>query len=302
MSLHRPGVHQLDRWQHQVSLLTGRSRTSQTPSLRAGQRNRVPEETGHVAGRFLDRLAFLQADCSEVELQQYNDEANLLLRQLPMHHTLRTYAAREGLELPGRPGYFYFKRCQELLCVVEASQSLNSSSSSSSATTVVAEPRQSREAVAETPEKSSPYCQFSCQNLFVLIAYRRTNRTYNCAREMSKVLTAVSTDRAKKDRFAPKTLRAQSENTGSQRNNSRFAEKSPSARKRPAEVDEILGQARVGVEGSSASLGSGSNVVRETLRKKTKVLPFGQVPNYGDCVQLGAQDALAYLGDCSSSE
>eukprot|EP00747_Dinoflagellata_sp_TGD_P183759 gnl/TRDRNA2_/TRDRNA2_38890_c0_seq2.p1 gnl/TRDRNA2_/TRDRNA2_38890_c0~~gnl/TRDRNA2_/TRDRNA2_38890_c0_seq2.p1 ORF type:complete len:197 (+),score=32.97 gnl/TRDRNA2_/TRDRNA2_38890_c0_seq2:171-761(+) len=48
------------------------------------------------------------------------DEANELLRILPLNHPARQRALTEALQLPGRPGYVYFGRCASLPYVVEA--------------------------------------------------------------------------------------------------------------------------------------------------------------------------------------
>lgn len=53
-------------------------------------------------------------------IHQDDNKASL---PVPRHST-RLYAIREGLALPGRPGYLYFGRCATLPYVVDAARKL----------------------------------------------------------------------------------------------------------------------------------------------------------------------------------
>lgn len=107
---------ELERWHRQLSKRADR------PS--AGCAKDTPNQID-VAMQLARTVSALRSEPDGPELYRLNDAANELMRMLPVTHSTRKAAAREGLVLPGRPNYRYFGRCAELRYVVEAVQSLH---------------------------------------------------------------------------------------------------------------------------------------------------------------------------------
>ncbi|CAE7559871.1 unnamed protein product [Symbiodinium microadriaticum] len=107
---------ELERWHRQLS------KRADHPN--AGCARDTPNQID-VAMQLARTVSALRSEPDGPELYRLNDAANELMRMLPVTHSTRKAAAREGLVLPGRPNYRYFGRCAELRYVVEAVQSLH---------------------------------------------------------------------------------------------------------------------------------------------------------------------------------
>ncbi|CAE7809845.1 MYO2 [Symbiodinium necroappetens] len=107
---------ELERWHCQLSKRADRPN--------AGCAKDTPNQID-VAMQLARTVSALRSEPDGPELYRLNDAANELMRMLPVTHSTRKAAAREGLVLPGRPNYRYFGRCAELRYVVEAVQSLH---------------------------------------------------------------------------------------------------------------------------------------------------------------------------------
>mmetsp|Transcript_27724 Transcript_27724/g.54418 ORF Transcript_27724/g.54418 Transcript_27724/m.54418 type:complete len:268 (-) Transcript_27724:82-885(-) len=121
------------------------------------------------------------------DLYQLNDEANALLRELPLRHALRGWAMSQGLQLPGRAGYVYFGRCAELPYVKEACLLLAPEKNTPSRLMSVAERLHVCKEDAKLSENSANICSQRVPNLAEALARQRI-----CGRDRAHIVHAAA--------------------------------------------------------------------------------------------------------------
>ena len=101
-------MFELDRWHRQLRGVLRR-----------------PPGTQEVAVELMAALGRLRS-AQGPELFRLNDRCNELIRKLPVRHSTRLWAERQGDVLPQRPHYLYFGACASLPYVREAARLLES--------------------------------------------------------------------------------------------------------------------------------------------------------------------------------
>mmetsp|Transcript_53105 Transcript_53105/g.119196 ORF Transcript_53105/g.119196 Transcript_53105/m.119196 type:complete len:244 (+) Transcript_53105:26-757(+) len=129
----------LERWRLQLS-----SRGEQS------SRTYSAASQADIAMQLASTVHQLKTEPDGPDLYRLNDDANALMRMLPVSHSTRKAALREALTLPGRPGYCYFGRCAELPYVVEAVHALRAEQKD------ISNLQMQRAAESDTSEETAP--------------------------------------------------------------------------------------------------------------------------------------------------